>query len=63
MIELTADCFNDICNDPTVREQLGSLETNRGAAVRRFWTWTIASIAAQGLLAVVSLIRLKLAFN
>ena len=44
MIELNADCFNDICNDPVVREQLGSLETNRGAAVRRFWTWLILSI-------------------
>ena len=44
MFELTADCFNDICNDGPVREQLGSLEANRGTAVRRFWTWLIVSI-------------------
>jgi hypothetical protein len=44
MIELTANCFNEICNDPPVREQLGSLEANRSAAVRRFWTWFILSI-------------------
>ena len=44
MIALTGDCFNDICNDPSVREQLGALETNRNAALRRFAIWTIASI-------------------
>jgi hypothetical protein len=44
MIELTADCFNDICRDPPVREQLGSLDSNRAAAVRRFWMWAILSI-------------------
>ena len=44
MIELTADCFNEICNDGPVREQLGSLETNRQAAVRRFWTWLVISV-------------------
>src|SRR5947209_12001777 len=44
MIELTADCFNDICNDPAVRAQLGSLETNRAAAVGRFWLWTAGSL-------------------
>lgn len=44
MIELGADCFDDICNDPSVREQLGSLETNRSAAVRRFWTWLLLSV-------------------
>ena len=44
MIELSADCFNDICNDAPVREQLGSLEANRSTAVRRFWTWLILSI-------------------
>src|SRR4051812_10456990 len=45
MIELTAACFNDICSDPPVREQLGSLDANRSAAVRRFWTWLLACIA------------------
>src|SRR4051812_27424121 len=44
MIELTADCFNEICSDPPVREQLGSLETNRAAAVRRFWMWLGLSV-------------------
>jgi hypothetical protein len=44
MIELNADCFNDICSDPPVREQLGSLETNRAAAIRSFWMWLALSI-------------------
>ena len=44
MIELSADCFDDICRDPPVRAQLGSLETDRSAAVRRFWTWLILAI-------------------
>ncbi|MDB5693464.1 MAG: hypothetical protein JWO81_2527 [Alphaproteobacteria bacterium] len=49
MIELSADCFNDICRDPPVREQLGALETNRAAAVRRFWTWMgLAVVLAVG---------------
>ena len=54
MIELTADCFNEICNDGPVREQLGSLETNRASAVKRFWTWAIISIV----LAVVAFFTL-----
>ncbi len=54
MIELTADCFNDICNDPAVREQLGSLETNRAAAVRRFWLLGGGSVLL-GIAAYVSL--------
>jgi hypothetical protein len=45
MIELTADCFNDICGDPQVREQLGSLESKRAAALRRFWISTLGSAA------------------
>ncbi|MEA3003874.1 MAG: hypothetical protein QOH81_2662 [Sphingomonadales bacterium] len=56
MIELTADCFNDICNDPPVREQLGSLETNRAAAVRRFWMWAVGSVLL-GVAACISLQR------
>jgi hypothetical protein len=44
MIELTAACFNEICNDPPVRAQLASLDANRSTAVRRFWTWLILSI-------------------
>jgi hypothetical protein len=56
MIELTADCFDDVCRDPSVREQLGALETNRSAAVRRFWTWLLLSIAL-AIAAAVSLTR------
>src|SRR3954468_4004104 len=56
MIELTADCFNDICNDGPVREQLGSLDTNRGAAVRRFWLWVGLAIPL-GAAAFFSLFR------
>ncbi|HEX4736770.1 MAG TPA: DUF3137 domain-containing protein [Allosphingosinicella sp.] len=48
MIELTTDCFNDICNDPAVRAQLSALEENRAAAVRRFWIWTVAAILLAG---------------
>jgi hypothetical protein len=44
MNELTTDCFNDICNDPTVRGQLATLEENRAAAVRRFWIWAVAAV-------------------
>jgi hypothetical protein len=54
MIELTADCFQEICNAGPVREQLGSLETNRQAAVRRFWVWLIGAIV----LAVVAFLTL-----
>jgi membrane protein YqaA with SNARE-associated domain len=56
MIELGGDCFDDVCRDPSVREQLGSLETNRSAAVRRFWTWLLLSIAL-AIAAAVSLTR------
>lgn len=57
MIELTADCFNDICNDPPVRAQLGSLEENRAAAMRRFWLWIVGAV----LLAVAAYVSLELA--
>ncbi|MBV8685222.1 MAG: DUF3137 domain-containing protein [Alphaproteobacteria bacterium] len=36
MIELTADCFDEVCGAPTVRAQLGSLDTSRAAAMRKF---------------------------
>lgn len=48
MIELTSDCFNDICNDASVRAQLAALEENRAAAVRRFWIWTVAAVLLAG---------------
>jgi len=56
MSELTADCFNDICNDPTVRGQLTTLEENRAAAVRRFWLWTVGAV----LLAVAAYLSLRM---
>jgi hypothetical protein len=44
MIELSANCFDDICNDPSVRAQLGALEANRSAALWRLWLWLAVSI-------------------
>lgn len=41
MIELTADCFREVCAAPPVREQIGSLDSNRRAAVRKFWLYLI----------------------
>jgi Protein of unknown function (DUF3137) len=44
MIELTAGCFQDICAAPPVREQIGSLDSNRRAAVRKFWLYTLGGL-------------------
>jgi hypothetical protein len=41
MIELTADCFEDVCGAAPVREQIGSLDTNRRSAVRKFWLYLL----------------------
>jgi hypothetical protein len=37
MIELTAECFNELCGEAPVRDQIGSLDTHRRAAMRKFW--------------------------
>jgi hypothetical protein len=44
MIELTADCFQDVCAAPPVREQIGSLDSHRRAAVRRFWLCLVGGL-------------------
>ena len=46
MLELTSDCFNEICGSTPVREQLGALDTNRQAALRRFWMLAAGGIVA-----------------
>ncbi|MDB5720970.1 MAG: hypothetical protein JWP15_1588 [Alphaproteobacteria bacterium] len=55
MIQLTPDCFNQICADMAVREQLGSLDDHRRAALRRFWLW-IGGGLALGAAVVASLL-------
>lgn len=37
MIELTANCFDALCAEAPVSQQLSQLEENRRIAVRRFW--------------------------
>jgi hypothetical protein len=44
MIELTANCFQDVCAAPPVREQIGSLDSNRRAAVRKFWLYLVGGL-------------------
>lgn len=44
MIELTADCFDEVCGAASVREQIGSLDSNRRAAVRKFWTYLLGGL-------------------
>jgi hypothetical protein len=44
MIELTADCFRDVCAAAAVREQIGSLDSNRRAAVRKFWLYLVGGL-------------------
>lgn len=44
MLDLRPDCFNDICGDPAVREQLAGLDDRRQAAIRRFWIVIAAGI-------------------
>jgi hypothetical protein len=44
VIELTGDCLDEICAAAPVREQLGSLDSNRKAALRRFWLCLAAGI-------------------
>src|SRR5690349_10590836 len=39
MLDLTPACFDSICNDPAVREQLGELEAHRREALLHFWLW------------------------
>jgi hypothetical protein len=41
---LAPDCYDSVCGDPMVREQIGSLETGREDAVRYFWTWILAGV-------------------
>ncbi len=38
MIEFTAQHFEELCTSDPVRTQLGSLESNRKSALRKFWT-------------------------
>ena len=45
MIEFTASHFDEICAAPEVRERIGTVETDRKAAVRKFWIRLAAGIA------------------
>lgn len=56
MLDLRSDCFNDICADPAVREELAGLDDKRQAAIRRFWI-VIAAGAALTLAVYVALDR------
>jgi hypothetical protein len=44
MIELTAACFDEVCGAGPVREQIGSLDSNRRSAVRKFWLCLVGGI-------------------
>jgi hypothetical protein len=54
MIELGAGHFTELCASQTVRERLGAVETERGAAVRKFWIRGTVGLA----LAVAALLTL-----
>src|SRR3954467_14465999 len=42
MIELRAECFEDLCREPAVAAPLAELDEKRAEALRRFWLWTAA---------------------
>ncbi|MEA3032096.1 MAG: hypothetical protein QOH86_112 [Sphingomonadales bacterium] len=44
MIELRADCFEDLCREMPVAAQLAELDERRAEALRRFWLWTGAGL-------------------
>ena len=44
MIELKADCFEDLCREMPVAAQLAELDDKRAEALRRFWLWTGAGL-------------------
>lgn len=52
MIELTADCLDEVCAAQPVREQLGSLEEHRRSALKSFWLWLAAGLVLAPLAAV-----------
>jgi hypothetical protein len=54
VIELTADCLGEVCGAAPVREQLGSLDTKRKAALRKFWLFLALGLVLAPL-AVVTL--------
>jgi hypothetical protein len=44
MIELGAECFEDLCREPVVAAPLAELDDKRADALRRFWLWTGAGL-------------------
>jgi hypothetical protein len=54
MIEITANCFDALCVEEPVSQQLGALEQNRSVAVRRFWLFLVAGLVGGSLLFVVA---------
>lgn len=44
MIELTAGCFESLCAEQPVSEQIGALEDNRRAALRKFWVYLAVAL-------------------
>jgi hypothetical protein len=53
MIALTADCFDDICNDPAVRQQIATLQGDGDGAKRRFWQPSLIGLATGAAAAAV----------
>ncbi|HWT12479.1 MAG TPA: DUF3137 domain-containing protein [Allosphingosinicella sp.] len=54
MIEYSAQHFDDLCRDDSVRAEIGAIEEKRRKAVRRFWLLLVGSIVL-GLVVLVSL--------
>ncbi|MEA3039872.1 MAG: hypothetical protein QOE79_2385 [Sphingomonadales bacterium] len=44
MIELRADCFEDLCREMPVAAELAELDEKRSDALWRFWLWTGAGL-------------------